>query len=660
MVGVSAPKTNLEEHSMKKFSALSRIFIFALVLCLSVTVFAAVAFDAAEANGNLTITLGENTINKDNTTAAGITYDPATDVITLNGVNGGELKIVCDVSDTYTIKVEGENTLKRINAKGNATTVTFTGTGTLTVTTDSGVNSAIEVTGNIKITSGTIKATADKWTVNASQKLEILGGTVEAKARVEQAVLAKSGLTIKDATVKAESANNYGIYANGCSLSIENSNVTATSGANCAIWAKNPASGVSTLTIKNSTVNATADKLNGILAGGAISIEASVVNAHAEGGTTIRSDAGDISITKNAKVNATANATNLIRANAGNIIIDNAYVTATTVNSQNQGITASGTITISGTEYDEEAGTGTYVKSVVGANAIYAELGVSIYGGIIYAECTGADTAIGTHVDKGGSVTISGGKITAIAVQRPIKGVEFNINAGEIDITANVADGATGYAMMIFSAKANITILPQASVTITSNGNADWNDFSIIDDGVSYAIGYDLDSAKNGGYVIKTFNATNDTDSISKDFAVNFTEWVAAADVYSVDIIWDDEDFAFDYKEGIQGAWDDEKHEYKDNVEDAQWTDAEFTITIKNHSSIAINVDLAIETVQNEDGLVLKIADNGLSSLDLAKPTTEEPVVHEFKLVIEGIPTKAYEKIATVTLTIKKAVEPNA
>ena len=83
---------------------------------------------------------------------------------------------------------------------------------------------------------------------------------------------------------------------------------------------------------------------------------------------------------------------------------------------------------------------------------------------------------------------------------------------------------------------------------------------------------------------------TNTGGNTTIDVKAVYSSAETTPDVISVDITWGA--MAFTYSVGGAKDWDAEKHEYKDNTT-ASWTANGNTVTVTNHSNVAIKAELS-------------------------------------------------------------------
>jgi len=93
---------------------------------------------------------------------------------------------------------------------------------------------------------------------------------------------------------------------------------------------------------------------------------------------------------------------------------------------------------------------------------------------------------------------------------------------------------------------------------------------------------------------LSAFAATNTTGSGNTTIDVNaiYTNGVSTPDVISVDIAWGEMQFTYN----VNGTknWDASNHQYVDNISKS-WTAKGNTVTVTNHSNVAIKAELSFE-----------------------------------------------------------------
>ena len=135
------------------------------------------------------------------------------------------------------------------------------------------------------------------------------------------------------------------------------------------------------------------------------------------------------------------------------------------------------------------------------------------------------------------------------------------------------------------------------------------------------------------GLSVTAFAATNDgTENTSIDVNAMYSDGVSTPDVISVNVEWGA--MSFTYSVNGTKQWDATKHEYTTNS-NAAWTATGNTVTVTNHSNIAVKAELAFtaDTAYNTvtgsfdkaqllldsgDGLTYANADKDTATLTLA------------------------------------------
>ena len=154
---------------------------------------------------------------------------------------------------------------------------------------------------------------------------------------------------------------------------------------------------------------------------------------------------------------------------------------------------------------------------------------------------------------------------------------------------------------------------------------------------------------------VTAFAATNDgTENTSIDVNAMYSDGVSTPDVISVNVEWGA--MSFTYSVNGTKQWDATKHEYTTNS-NAAWTATGNTVTVTNHSNIAVKAELAFtaDTAYNTvtgsfdkaellldsgDGLTYANADKGTATLTLAGTLADT--------------VKTSTKVGTITVKITK------
>ena len=138
----------------------------------------------------------------------------------------------------------------------------------------------------------------------------------------------------------------------------------------------------------------------------------------------------------------------------------------------------------------------------------------------------------------------------------------------------------------------------------------------------------------------------------SQDLGVSYEALTAAGTVYSVDVVWSENDFTFEYDAGEQGTWNPQTHAY-DNAVAGQWTDDTVSVTVTNHSNAAVKATLALSDVDNDFTFTYEDEAQTLAAGVENKP--EEAAKFVFDVVIDGTPTEAVSVVAKATVSFAAA-----
>ena len=165
-----------------------------------------------------------------------------------------------------------------------------------------------------------------------------------------------------------------------------------------------------------------------------------------------------------------------------------------------------------------------------------------------------------------------------------------------------------------------------------------------------------LASVSVTAFAAETNNGTQDTE-----ITVNgsFVSGTAGSSVISVDIAWDAMDFT--YTAASQGTWNPATHAY-DGATSGGWSDNTPSITVKNHSNVAVNATLGFTA--NVTGVVGTFTeasgtenDNILNLATAEGTTLENAPTATANFGISGAAIDADQKLGTITVSIAKAVE---
>ena len=157
---------------------------------------------------------------------------------------------------------------------------------------------------------------------------------------------------------------------------------------------------------------------------------------------------------------------------------------------------------------------------------------------------------------------------------------------------------------------------------------------------------------------VTAFAATNEGSSPT-DITVNGT-FVSgtAADVISVDIVWDAMDFT--YTAPSQGTWNPATHAYE-GATAGGWSDNTPGITVKNHSNVAVNATLgftpAVDDVVGTFTEASGTANDNILNLATAEGTeSANAPTATANFGISGAAIDANKTLGTITVTIAKNV----
>ncbi len=156
---------------------------------------------------------------------------------------------------------------------------------------------------------------------------------------------------------------------------------------------------------------------------------------------------------------------------------------------------------------------------------------------------------------------------------------------------------------------------------------------------------------------VSMIDPNEELKSSEKELSVNYTGITSSGTVYSLDLLWENDDFSFDYVAGSIGTWNPDDHTYSGGS-DAKWQDSDLLVTVVNHSNAAVQATLTVTDADPDDSLDVTVG-GGVSKTETL-PTAENTAVAEapdvaFILTIEGVPTGPVEKVATATLSFAAA-----
>ncbi len=229
----------------------------------------------------------------------------------------------------------------------------------------------------------------------------------------------------------------------------------------------------------------------------------------------------------------------------------------------------------------------------------------------------------------------------------------YGSSAGKVFVSGtgiSLNSGASAGAVNVVGGRFTVDGIPalDSSVTVTSpyikGGEGSWN-ASLLEE-LTGSENYVLLSALKPG--------DSNLESSDNDLKVNYTEIIPSGMVYSLDMIWENSDLAFDYAGGSQGGWNAGEHTYGEPV-GAGWVDNDLKVTVVNHSNAKVKVAMEISDGDTTDDLVVR-SDVESETLNSAEGTkVENAPKMEFILTITGTPKGAVTKVATATIVFSQA-----
>lgn len=139
--------------------------------------------------------------------------------------------------------------------------------------------------------------------------------------------------------------------------------------------------------------------------------------------------------------------------------------------------------------------------------------------------------------------------------------------------------------------------------------------------------------------------------SVSADVYVTYT--AATTDettvVYSVDVEW--KDVAFAYNAGST-QWNPQYHNYTASV-NKDWTDAEASVKVTNHSNAAVAVAVAFNAAEENSPVSVTVANNSFTLESAVGKTVAAAPNATAILTASGTPT-AGGKVGTITVTVSE------
>lgn len=138
--------------------------------------------------------------------------------------------------------------------------------------------------------------------------------------------------------------------------------------------------------------------------------------------------------------------------------------------------------------------------------------------------------------------------------------------------------------------------------------------------------------------------------TVSQDVILDFVSGdVDYKAVYSVDIMWNNLDFA--YTDGSM-AWNPLEHSYNVPTADAGWTDDIGKVTVDNHSNAAVNIDVIFEPADEPNGTAILVIENSSFPLASAEGTSfDEPPQGVAYIFAQGIP-ESDDSLGKITVAV--------
>ena len=153
-------------------------------------------------------------------------------------------------------------------------------------------------------------------------------------------------------------------------------------------------------------------------------------------------------------------------------------------------------------------------------------------------------------------------------------------------------------------------------------------------------------------FAAETNNGTEDT---TINVNAIYSDNVTTKDVISVDVAWGAMEFT--YSVGGTKTWDPAKHEYITDTS-ASWSANGNTVTVTNHSNVAINANLTFDVESAYQGLTGSFGEKATISLDSAVETSyAEAPTDTATLALSGeLPesVNTLTQVGTITVKISK------
>ena len=200
------------------------------------------------------------------------------------------------------------------------------------------------------------------------------------------------------------------------------------------------------------------------------------------------------------------------------------------------------------------------------------------------------------------------------------------------------------------------TLTGSAAATATGNG---WN--LLTTEEIQLSAGQNVialqpaSGVQVGGFRLELIEEAEDgLKPESGDLTVQLNPYVPGSKVYSLDLLWENGDMAFDYNAGSEGVWNPGDHTFEGSVE-GKWEDRDLKITVVNHSNNGVKAALEVTDTDGDDELLVT-PDATEKTLPTAEGTAvaEAPTV-DFILTIHGTPAGAVANVATVTVSFTAA-----
>lgn len=162
--------------------------------------------------------------------------------------------------------------------------------------------------------------------------------------------------------------------------------------------------------------------------------------------------------------------------------------------------------------------------------------------------------------------------------------------------------------------------------------------------------GYDYDNTEKQ---ITVSVAKDGSFSVSGNNPVFKNTYSAGTEetIYSLEIVWDDNDSFFNYVAGVQGMWNPEKHAYEETV-GAGWTDSDLVVTVINHSNVGVKVSMEVSDADETDDLTITSDKKGKVFVETEGSANDKVI---YTLTIDGKPTPSVAKVATITISFEAA-----